>query len=367
MSVQVSYKKQTAFFILAALVILAILESSSRIYEYVEPDCFFIGADATKNIESNRQHEMCKENSLLKIYEYPVYSLEPNQHLTTININSHGFRGAEFSIEKNPETYRIMMVGGSTTFGSGASSDHTTIPAFLEKEFHKNNLNVEIINAGVSAANSFEEAFKIKQQYKKFKPDLFIVYDGLNDGFGKVVEGELDIEISRSELVQSAKSPIQIWISENLKEFRTLYVIYPYFSHMYIASTMNDELLEKNSDTWSSRWNDVCDENNKEGIKTIILLQPIVGTGSKQLSPDEKNHADYVKQVKTREQLEYFSKTFPIPSCTASLDLRNVFDGYSQPVYFDGGHTVDLGNKKIASKIFDQISSFIENDIRRIT
>ena len=104
-----------------------------------------------------------------------------------------------------------------------------------------------------------------------------------------------------------------------------------------------------------------------KGIKTIILLQPIVGTGSKQLSPDEKNHADYVKQVKTREQLEYFSKTFPIPSCTASLDLRNVFDGYSQPVYFDGGHTVDLGNKKIASKIFDQISSFIENDIRRIT
>jgi hypothetical protein len=134
---------------------------------------------------------------------------------------------------------------------------------------------------------------------------------------------------------------------------------------MYGALTMNEEVLERNSEIWSSRWNDVCNENIKDGIKTIILLQPIVGTGDKRLSPNEKHHADYIKQIITRKQLEYFSKTFPISSCTASIDLRDTFDNVSEPIYYDGGHTTDLGNKIMASEIFNQAINFISNDIKK--
>ena len=87
MSVQISYKKQTAFFILSLLVVLAVLESGSRIYEYIQPDCFLIGADATKNLGTELQNQMCEEIDLLKSNEYPVFEHEPNQHLTTITIN----------------------------------------------------------------------------------------------------------------------------------------------------------------------------------------------------------------------------------------------------------------------------------------
>ena len=44
------------------------------------------------------------------------------------NLNSLGFRGPEFSEIKPSNTYRIFMVGGSTMFGAGASSDEATIP-----------------------------------------------------------------------------------------------------------------------------------------------------------------------------------------------------------------------------------------------
>ena len=135
MSVQISYKKQTAFFILSLIVVLAVLESGSRIYEYIQPDCFLIGADATKNLGTELQNQMCEEIDLLKSNEYPVFENEPNQHLTTININSLGFRGPEFDLIKNDNTYRIMMLGGSTAFGAGASSDATTIPAYLADIF----------------------------------------------------------------------------------------------------------------------------------------------------------------------------------------------------------------------------------------
>ncbi len=74
------------------------LESGSRIYEYFEPDCYLIGADATKNINIIQQKEMCNEHDSLQIIENPVYQYEPNQHTSTININSLGFRGNEFNL-----------------------------------------------------------------------------------------------------------------------------------------------------------------------------------------------------------------------------------------------------------------------------
>ena len=309
MSVQVSYKKQGLFFLLLFIGILILLESGSRIYEFFEPYCYLIGAEAAKNINTIHQREICEDLRNLEIIEYPVYGYEPNQHTGTININSLGFRGGEFNLIKNDGTYRIMMVGGSTTFGSGSTSDNTTIPAFLEQKFHEEKFNkIEIINAGVSAADSLEESYKIRNEYKKLQPNLFIVYDGWNDSFRKIQEKELNPQISRSDSQQSNRSIIQIWISDNLSNYRTPYVMYPLLSQIFMANSLTEEVMNKNSDIWSSRWNTICDENNDVGIKTIILLQPVVGTGNKTLSSDEKIHAEYFKGVKTIEQLNYYAE-----------------------------------------------------------
>lgn len=364
MSIQVSYGKQTSFFILFLFLVLISFEGMIRIYEHFEPDCFIVGADATENLGLELQNEMCEESKILQINDFPIYHAEPNQKLTTINVNSDGFRGNEIEKTKNVGTYRIMMIGGSTTWGSGASSDETTIPAYLEKEFQNKNFNVEVVNAGVPTSSSIEEAYKMRNIFNEFNPDLYLIYNGWNDSVGKLQEGDLNLEISRTEFLQSQKSPIQIFISEYLREYRTPFVLHPLFSHMYIASTMNGELLQKNAEIWNSRWEKVCNENNQDGIKTIILLQPIVGTGNKQLSPDEKHHSDYIKQIKSREQLEFFSKQMPIAHCTASIDLRNTYDDTSESIYFDGGHTTDLGNEIMAKKIYEEILPIIENYIK---
>ena len=67
------------------------------------------------------------------------------------NLNSLGFRGTEFSEIKPSDTYRIFMVGGSTMFGSGESSDETTIPGILQKIFDSDSSvqKIEVINAGM--------------------------------------------------------------------------------------------------------------------------------------------------------------------------------------------------------------------------
>ena len=38
-------------------------------------------------------------------------------------------------------------------------------------------------------------------------------------------------------------------------------------------------------------------------------------------------------------------------SCTKTADLRNTFDGIDKPIFYDVGHTNDLGNKLIAKKL----------------
>ena len=312
MSVQVSYKKQGLFFLLLFVGILILLESGARIYEYFNPDCWLIGADATKNIDIVDQKQICLDHNTVQMTEKPN-AYEPNQHTSTININSLGFRGEEFNLIKNDNTYRIIIVGGSTTFGAGSTSDNTTIPAFLEQEFHGEQFNnIEVINAGVPGANSLEEAYKVRNNYNKLQPDMFIIYDGWNDSFVTLHDKEFDPQIARLESIQN-RNPITKFISEYLTFYRTPFVINPLFSHVLTAGSLTEEVMEKNSDIWGSRWNRICDENNDAEIKTIILLQPVTGTGNKTLSSDEKIHAEYFKGVKTIEQLKYYAKKFLSP------------------------------------------------------
>ena len=195
---------------------------------------------------------------------------------------------------------------------------------------------------------------------------MFLVLTGWNDSFKHIENKELDPNISKKyfENTWSTFPSLQIWINETLQISRTIYVASPFFSHHLISMTLNDEVYEKNSEIWSNRWASICEENNEDEIKTIIVLQPVVGTGTKQLSPSEKIHSDYIKPVKIREQLEFFSKTLPIESCSASLDFRSVFDNIHKPIYFDGVHTNDLGNKVIANQIYEKIIPVIINDAK---
>ena len=76
--------------------------------------------------------------------------------------------------------YRIFVVGGSTIFGSGVTTDEKTIPGFLQQEFDKSGKNVEVINVGIGAAWSFSEKFLIENYIQNYEPDLVVVYDGAN-------------------------------------------------------------------------------------------------------------------------------------------------------------------------------------------
>ena len=145
MSVQVSYKKQFTLGLLLLLVVLVAVEGISRAWWYNIETCAFEQSDVYAELPPETKRQMC-----VQTYEvqYSVSNIDPNQHFSTININTEGFRGKDISPLKPDDTFRVFVIGGSTVYGTGAESDITTIPGFLQMEFdnHNTEYNVEIIN-----------------------------------------------------------------------------------------------------------------------------------------------------------------------------------------------------------------------------
>ena len=93
-----------------------------------------------------------------------------------VKFNSHGLRSPEIPLEKPDDTYRILVLGDSWTFGVGVPQDKT-YPAQLELLLREQNPDrkIEVINAGVSGYETYNEAVYFGRSGHKFEPDLVII------------------------------------------------------------------------------------------------------------------------------------------------------------------------------------------------
>ncbi len=313
MSVQVSYTKQVLFGIMFLLIIIVVVEGFAKVWWYQLESCAFEDSDVYDGVSPETKRQMCVESYQLQISEDGI---DPNQDFQTMNINSHGFRGTEISIEKPENTFRIFGVGGSTMMGSGSLSDVTTITGFLQNEFDKQNLqyDVEVINAGQSGAWSHTEVNLIKTKLLRFNPDLFIIYDGWNDA--------------------SAGG----W-------------------------TENNENAKEIVSNWVSRWSEICIQGKENNFKTVIFVQPILGTSERTLSEQEFSNFLEINDTNLK-RLGFFADALDELKtvCDGTVDLRNAFDGIDVPIYWDAGHMANTGNKIISKKMFQVIFPLIVDD-----
>lgn len=359
MSVQISYKKQALFFVLLILIFLAAIEIIFRVYDYYYPNCRFLDSEVYDNVDFEIKRQICHDHGKVIWNNDPLY-LIPNQHFNTININSDGFRGEEL---QNNADYRIFVIGGSTTFGAGASSDSHTISGFLQKKLSSQfpQHNIEVINAGISNAYSFSEANLIKNKILSHDPDLLIIYDGWND-LDRVYENYYDTATDVKLLDQIIRF---IKRSEYVTP-QVLLKLYFNFHHDNVAvASFDSSNMEQKVSLWTETWTDICNLQNEYGFKTIIMLQPILGTGNKPLSSEEQQHFVHFDN---ESQIYYYQKYADVlpqlqSACTATHDLRNIFDNYSETIYYDSGHVGDFGNEIIADTMYEKIIDVIQSDL----
>ena len=127
-----------------------------------------------------------------------------------VSINSEGLRDREFSFEKPPDVYRVMMLGDSTTFGWGVRQEDTAAK-FLERKLNADlpprYNRVEVMNTGVGNYDTVQEVTYYETIGWKYHPDLVVLVFFINDPEPVPVEKK-GFLIDRSYLIAFATNRI---------------------------------------------------------------------------------------------------------------------------------------------------------------
>ena len=176
-----------AIIVLNIIFIFTVLELMARFLLYdIVPD--------SKLLRFKLPDEWPKKNLKLSPHPYLSYYTTPgytnvNKSREEFKHNSLGYRGPEISKKKKPGIFRIVTLGGSTTYTSGVPLNVLTYPAMLEKilvEKYKYE-NIEVINAGVPGYTSWETLINFQFRVLDIEPDLIIIYHGTNDTHARLV------------------------------------------------------------------------------------------------------------------------------------------------------------------------------------
>ncbi|MDH3521196.1 MAG: SGNH/GDSL hydrolase family protein [Myxococcales bacterium] len=103
--------------------------------------------------------------------------------MTDARINNHGFRGADFTLEKPDGVVRVVALGASSTFGYG-SRDDETYPRKLEEMLNQRapeGTRFEVLNLGIPHATSDHILSLFLAEGLQLDPDFVILYAGAND------------------------------------------------------------------------------------------------------------------------------------------------------------------------------------------
>ena len=372
MSVQVSYKKQGLFYLILLLCVFSVAETGSRFYEFFIQNCELERAETLKEYDYFLKRHICYDQQIIEYTNQPVLTIIPNQHFTTININNEGFRGDEINISKIDNDYRIIIIGGSTVFGSGVSNDEQTIPYELNKIFDKKYINVEVINAGISSITSFEELHHFKEKLIHLKPDLMIFYDGSNDVEYKKTS---DPEILKTDANELQIKDIQKYLRTPVVIYRHVLspIIHPQTENVMNGNNLSDtansnsynfEISNAITSLWYEHITEFCEISNNEQIKSVVIIQPTLNQNKKPLSEYEKSI--YEKSNHTKKTFNLLiQKSNSLTNCSKVYDFTNIFENISTGVYIDSVHVNNQGNKIIAEKIYEKILPLVIEDIKK--
>jgi len=113
---------------------------------------------------------------------HPFLQTVPRPGNTDLGINLAGFRGEEMNPGKEPGTYRIFLLGGSTVYCSRVGFEESW-GRLLEKRLRSLHpeTDIEVQNAGMHWHTSLHSLIKFASWIQEYSPDLVIVCHGIND------------------------------------------------------------------------------------------------------------------------------------------------------------------------------------------
>ena len=376
-------RKRAIFTVLATLLSLVLLELLTR------------GAVAAKRRLIDPRNLLCadpnfslcplhpfwiEENSI--VYYDPLVGVryQPGFQGEYITINSHGFRGPEFDIEKPPGTVRVVLVGSSALFGA-ANHDDGIITYFLQQELDSRfgPGRVEVINAGIAGANSAQELAVIQFHALEWDPDIVVVYSGHNDaafsiipGWSPHYTGTLPALTHRSfeYSIPTIGEGIRIFASSLVNRSETYRVarqIVSSLTHTRAGAPRSADLHPDPDALRAYRDNltRMALVLNEKDVPMVYIFQPVLGLGEHPMTDLERQL--YEEGLEVYELIyeiypDYIETMYEVADEYGfeAYDFVSALDDETEMVFQSPMHLYPAGNRIVAEEIADILEDRVE-------
>jgi lysophospholipase L1-like esterase len=185
---------------------------------------------------------------------------------TIIQINSYGFRDYEYSLEKSANTYRIIALGDSHTFGLGVNLTDS-YPKILERLLNERNDNrkYEVLNFGNPGANLVEKIEFLKEKGISFNPDLVILQWSSDDRLNRTEWEEFINSYKERYLTEHN-------LSKEMLDQLSYREIFSEAEKVYIITKLMNDSPDRVRIVLEDEFKELEEITQKWGIKVIILF-----------------------------------------------------------------------------------------------
>ena len=291
-------------------------------------------------------------------YQYDAdigHWLESNQrtytHDKSVRTNSTGIRDSEYDTSSIPDTYRILALGDSQTFGNGLELADTW-PKQLETNLNQASTGktVKVLNAGLPGSDTWQHEIILKRLLSLYHPDAIVLAFYVND----VVERFVPKPVQNNKDSQMASRIAYILKrSSLLLSLRTaLNTIKQQWSPNKGLSPHEAILRGELNPKLEKRWQQVKNsleamkkESDKNNTKFSIVLLPRRDQVSGQI-PWEP-YSNHLKDI---------AKQYQIPVTDTIVPLQEAYKTHGKELFIPwDGHNSKIANAVIAHTIAEKL------------
>lgn len=286
--------------------------------------------------------EVQREQLALPLPPGPVAGYDLGPYRTRYTNVADGERRTLAPAPCQCRSLEVWLVGGSVAFGVGQRDDHT-IASELVRLGDQAGLSLRVRNLAVPGYTLWQENQKVLARLAatRKRPDLIIFYDGLNDA----VQSFVQTVVSGPRWDQ----PV-VYDPQALKDLAAL-------GAEKVPARVQDEGGAAAIGTRAGARYDtlrrlVQAQLTAEGLPASFYFQPDATV------TDVQRRSGFEADDRLSSLVGLLSDAIGATAARASgsgTDLRSVFDGNPDPLFFDLGHTNEVGAAIVARALFDDL------------
>ena len=339
-------------------------------------------------LQMDRFESDAKALELADYRRYDAWTLFQNRPDQSMRFDFKGVvADAEFELdqfgfvttENQPESPResIVLLGGSTVFGVGASSYRTTIASRLQALLNERAPGRYVVhNAGVRGYHSLQEfVFYVNDVARQIDPSIVISLNGRNDDHlmrKAFARGNFDTDYS-DQLDESVSKMIDQGFDPTFLEALGGVARATHFGRLIKAianpSSKQDgnvmdrlaafglppdeALFEGPANGYAAVMNALSAAVSTSGSRHIWALQPTIFEKSF-ATDEEKTRVEKIARIDPEMfdvHRSYHDAFYDVAREEDLLDLSRIFDEEKRSIFIDDCHYNDLGNELIANQL----------------